>query len=103
MISVNVTVKDSHYTHMEISGHSESADAGEDVICAGVSSISFGLCNALDMLAGIETINVGNNKITIDITEPNDTTDLILETGVIQLRTVEDFNGQFMKVNITEE
>ena len=103
MIRVNCTVKDGHIVHLDLSGHSESADRGEDLICAGVSTVVFGLCNALDEIAGIDTIRVDQNLIAVDILKPDQTTDTIMRTGLIQLMTVEEQYSHFMKIQLTEE
>lgn len=103
MIRVNCTVKDSHIIHLDLSGHSESAARGEDLICAGVSTVVFGLCNALDEIAGIDTIRVDQNLIAVDILKPDQTTDTIMRTGLIQLMTVEEQYSHFMKIQLTEE
>ena len=103
MIRVNCTVNKGHYTHLDVRGHSGSADRGEDLICAGVSTVLFGLCNALDVIAGIETVRIDHNLITIDILKPDQTTDTIMHTGLIQLQTVEEQYSQFMKIHLTEE
>ncbi len=103
MIRVNCTVKDGHIVHLDLSGHSESAARGEDLICAGVSTVVFGLCNALDEIAGIDTIRVDQNLIAVDILKPDQTTDTVMRTGLIQLMTVEEQYSHFMKIQLTEE
>lgn len=103
MIRVNCSVKDSHIIHLDVKGHADYASHGEDLVCAGVSSILFGLCNALDEIAGIETIEVNHNLITVNILKPDQTTDVIMRTGLIQLMTVEEQYSQFMKIQLTEE
>lgn len=103
MIRVKCRKKDGHITYLSLEGHADSADYGQDLVCAGVSSIMFGLLNALDEIAGIETIKVDQNLITVNILEPDQTTDLILETGLIQLKTVKEQYSQFMKIQLTEE
>ena len=103
MIRVNCAVKDGHIVHLKAKGHSESAARGEDLICAGVSTVVFGLCNALDEIAGIDTIRVDQNLIAVDILKPDQTTDTIMRTGLIQLMTVEEQYSQFMKIQLTEE
>ncbi|MBR3349912.1 MAG: ribosomal-processing cysteine protease Prp [Solobacterium sp.] len=103
MIRVNCSVKDGHIVHLKAKGHAEAGPYGEDLVCAGVSSILFGLCNALDESAGIETIEADQNLITVNILKPDQTTDTIMRTGLIQLMTVEEQYSQFMKIQLTEE
>lgn len=103
MIRVNCAVKDGHIVHLKAKGHAEAGPYGEDLVCAGVSSILFGLCNALDEIAGIETIEADQNLITVNILKPDQITDTIMRTGLIQLMTVEEQYSQFMKIQLTEE
>jgi len=103
VIRVNCSESDGHITHLEVRGHADYAAHGEDLVCAGVSSIMFGLCNALDEIAGIETIKSDQNLITVHILKPDQTTDTIMRTGLIQLMTVEEQYSQFIKIQLTEE
>ena len=103
MIRVNCSESDGHITHLEVRGHADYAAHGEDLVCAGVSTVVFGLCNALDEIAGIDTIRVDQNLIAVDILKPDQTTDTIMRTGLIQLMTVEEQYSHFMKIQLTEE
>lgn len=91
-----------YYTALTIQGHAESAEYGQDLVCAGVSSIAFGLCNALSDIAGLETIQAENNMISIRSSEPSDLVQVILETGIIQFRTVEMSYSDYIDIKITE-
>ncbi len=98
MISVRVTRNEDMITRMKVSGHAGSDEYGKDLVCAAVSGIVFGLCNALDLIAGIDTCTIGNNLITIEIHEPDTTTETIMNTGLIQLKTVQEMNQNFIKI-----
>ncbi|HLR64459.1 MAG TPA: ribosomal-processing cysteine protease Prp, partial [Pseudogracilibacillus sp.] len=47
MIKVMTTKQDNEYIAIEVSGHAESGPYGFDLVCAGVSAITFGAVNAL--------------------------------------------------------
>ncbi|MBE6128466.1 MAG: ribosomal-processing cysteine protease Prp [Erysipelotrichaceae bacterium] len=102
MVHVVADIHDGYYTAVTVSGHAESADYGQDLVCAGVSSIAFGLCNALSDLAGLETIQAANNMISIRCEEQNDLVQVILETGIIQFRTVAMSYADYIDIQITE-
>ncbi len=102
MIHIVADRHNGFYTALTISGHAESAEYGQDLVCAGVSSIAFGLCNALSDIAGLETIQAENNMISIRCEEPDELTQVILETGIIQFRTVEMSYGDYIDIQITE-
>ena len=98
MIKVNYEAEDEHYSHLEVSGHADSGDYGKDLICASVSSIMFGLMNALDCLdldIGIEQLE---NRIVIDNHTDSQIADNYLELVLIQLKTIENSYGNFIKV-----
>ena len=45
MILVKYGFEEGHYSYLNVKGHAMSDDFGKDLICAGVSSIMFGLMN----------------------------------------------------------
>ena len=72
MIYISVLKKNNRIVGKNSHGHADYANHGEDLVCAGVSSIVIGLCNALDVLYPSAKCTVANNIITIKINEPND-------------------------------
>ena len=98
MIRIRVTETDGRITAMHVSGHAEAAPYGKDLVCAAVSGIVFGLCNALDQIAGIETISVTDNTVTISVDHPDDLSETIMRTGLIQLKTVGEKNQNYIKI-----
>lgn len=87
---------------LSVSGHSGSAEHGQDLICAGISAISFGLCNALDQSRSDADIRIGENSIEIHVNHPDEKTDIILQTGLIQMKTVEESNEKYITVKQME-
>ena len=98
MIIVQYTKQDDKYLHLEVSGHAEYAKHGEDLVCAGVSSIMFGLINMLDELN--ENIDIKKTKDAIII---NNLTDSIkvqdyIELVMMQLKTIEKTQSNYLKI-----
>ena len=56
MIQVSIGMCEEHIISLQCKGHAGYAEAGKDLVCAGVSSILFGALNALDEM---EKGNVG--------------------------------------------
>ena len=81
-----------------VTGHADSDVYGHDLVCAIVSGIMTGLCNAMDQLAHEDNMIVDEGHVEIHVTHPNEKTDLILETGLIQLKTAEEVNQDYLKV-----
>ena len=98
MIEVVLTSDREGIRSVRISGHSQSADKGEDLICAAVSAIAFGTCNALYELGSDAECSVGDNRIEIRNCGSDELTQTILKTAVVQLKTVEEGNTQFLNI-----
>ena len=98
MINVSYKTKDDHYTYLSVKGHAESDDYGKDLICASVSSIMFGLMNAIDQTKHDVEIKELTNHIEIINNSKKEEIDNYLELVLIQLKTIEESYGEFIKV-----
>ena len=98
MIRVIYEAKDDIYLSLEVSGHAEYDESGKDLICASVSSIIFGLMNALDALHDDVEIKQLTNKITIYNHSDSNIIQDYLELTMMQLKTIEESYGDFIKV-----
>ena len=103
MINVHFIKSGEHYKYVSALGHANAGEAGEDLVCAAVSSIMFGICNALNEITKINDIEILENEIIINIKKPNSKTDLILETLRIELETVRETNKRYLRLKETEE
>ena len=98
MINVIYQEVDGHYTYLSVKGHAESDDYGKDLICASVSSIMFGLMNALDNHHEKIEIKELPNYIEIINNSNKELIDNYIELVLIQLKTIEESYGKFIKV-----
>ena len=98
MIKVTYEVKDDSYYSLDSKGHAEFADKGKDLVCASVSSILFGLMNALDELNENIEIEQLENHIKIVNHSKSEVVDNYIELVIIQLKTIEESYGDFIKV-----
>ena len=89
MIRVRVVRKNHLIQSITVTGHADSDVYGHDLVCAIVSGIMTGLCNAMDILVGEDDVIFEEGHVEIHVAKPNEKTDLILETGLIQLKTAE--------------
>ena len=97
MIKVIYSMVDDHYTYLSVKGHANSNDYGKDLICASVSSIMFGLMNALDETKDVE-IKELTNHIEIINNSKKELVDNYIELVLIQLKTIEESYTEFIKV-----
>lgn len=100
MIIVRVTVVNNMISHMSVSGHAGYDVKGKDLVCAAVSGITFGLLNAVDELVPSSRCTVSDNRIDIYIDHPDQRSQCVMRTGLIQLQTVEESDSGFIKVKM---
>ena len=103
MIQATVTVRNDRILKIEVSGHADSADYGKDIVCAEVSAVTTGLCNAIDEAGFNADMRVEAGHVVI-AAQNDDSHDLqvMLKTGVAQLKTIEYTNSEYIKVTNTE-
>ncbi|MDY6062994.1 MAG: ribosomal-processing cysteine protease Prp [Erysipelotrichaceae bacterium] len=101
MIKAVVDIHNEDIINLNISGHANFAEYGNDIVCAGVSSIIFGLMNALDEKR-VE-IKMEDNEINIRIIEADNRLRNYLELCLIQLKTIEEVKSQNLKIVIRKE
>lgn len=91
-----------------ISGHANFAKKGEDLVCAGVSAVSFGAVNAVIRLTEINPVieqgKDGFLRCIIPDKLPNDVDEkvqLLLEGMVISLQTIEKDYKKYVNIKFT--
>jgi len=105
MIEVKVLYNKKHkLIGIEASGHAESGPYGHDLVCAGVSAvITGGLNNIEDLQAFDITLIRGYSKVKPWFENDKITRhdQIVLETIVAQLRTIQESNPKSISVNNT--
>ena len=98
MIKITATRNNGKIISLTVKGHANSAPHGEDLVCAAVSSILVGGCNALNEHNCFAIkLNEGDASIT-EISHANEHDYEVLETMMIQFKTVEESNKKFLQV-----
>lgn len=101
MIQVTIERTNMNRIHsFTISGHAHFANHGEDIVCAGVSAVSFGMINAIMQLTKVKLdIDQGDNgflRCTVPEQlsgEVDEKVQLLLQGMVVSLQTIErDYN-----------
>lgn len=98
MITITVKHVDEHITSLEVKGHANSNEYGRDLVCAIVSGITTGLANALYEIMNIDNSIVEEGHVHFEIYEPNETTDTIMNTGLIMLKTAQEVNEKYIRI-----
>lgn len=98
MIQITVIKLNKKIQSISVKGHSNSAPKGEDLICAGVSSIVIGGANAI---ANPECYTFKQDDGLFEINEVKTASDHdydVLETMLIQLKTIEETYPKFVSI-----
>src|SRR5690625_3738255 len=106
MIKVIVSKNDEQIHAFEISGHANSGPYGYDLVCAGVSAVSFGAVNAVLELCETELIidQAGEGgylyvEVPAELqAEKAKKINLIFEAMIISLQTIEREYKQFIQI-----
>ena len=98
MIKITANRNDGKIINLTVKGHANSAPKGEDLVCAAVSSILVGGCNALSA-PNCFAIKLDSGDAEIkELKRANEHDYEVLETMVIQFKTVEETNKKFLQV-----
>ena len=99
MVRVTYGLDDSgNYSYLKVSGHADFAEKGKDLICASVSSIFYGLMNALEGMEEDAEINDSGKEIEILIKSGRQTVQNYIELVLMQLKTIEFSYGEFIRI-----
>lgn len=99
MVVVSIKKDGDVVSSINISGHACFADHGNDIVCAGISSIIFGGLNALVEL-GLDQDNIKvDSDIYIDLTNASNSIDIVVQTIIIQLKTIRESYPDYLDIN----
>lgn len=104
MVKVVVYKMHEEIRSVVIQGHADFAPNGQDLVCAGVSSIAVGIMNALDELVHNEcTFKMDAGFISIDVRNSHcERAQQILKVMLIQLLTMEGSYSNYIQIQQQE-
>lgn len=95
------------YISFEMKGHADAGPYGYDIVCAACSALSVNAVNSLEQLANYQPIvEVSDGYLYFEViselsSEQQGITNLLIESLVIGLQSIEDDNQKFIKVITT--
>lgn len=88
-----------------MTGHAEYAEAGKDIVCAGVSAVAIGTVNAATALLGVRLVDGTPERGTLEASVPQgmegrrgEDLQLLLEAMVNMVRDIESAYGTYIRV-----
>jgi uncharacterized protein len=109
LVKVEITrsIYDGKIMSYRSEGHANYDVHGKDIVCAGVSAVTFGTVNSIEALLGIvpeHTIYEGFLKVDIpERIEPKtfEQVQLLLESMVVMLKSIQESYGEFLTIKET--
>ncbi len=104
MIKVKIKMHGQEYKEIKVTGHANSAEYGKDLVCAGVSTTIVGTYNTLEKFNELNhgEFIVQEGFAHFIINQPTRENQLILETMVTTLETIEFSYGKFIHIDKQE-
>ena len=98
MIKILIKYEGNKFDSLEVKGHANSAPHGQDLVCAGVSAILIGGLNNLDNVKSFD-IKIEEGYTSVKrINEISAHDEIVLQTIVCGLKTIEESYGDFIKI-----
>ena len=98
MIKVLIKQEGKNFKSLEVKGHAKSAEAGKDLVCAGVSSVLTGGLNNLENPKDFDIIlEEGHARIeALKTISQHD--EVVMETIITGLKTIEESYSKFIQI-----
>ncbi len=102
MTHVKIIKKQNMTTHIEVKGHALSAQYGKDIVCAGISTVITGICNALDAISIYDgnQITIKEGLVIIPNLIDNEKVQIICEVLIVQLQMIERSYPKYIEISI---
>ena len=98
MIRIECVRENSKIVYLSLKGHANSDEYGKDLVCAAVSAIITGGLNALHNPKSFE-IKLYEGDVEVKAKNSVQEYDYdVLETILVQLKTVEEENAKYVKI-----
>lgn len=98
MIKVEIQYKGNGLDHIRVRGHANTAEYGHDLVCAAVSAVTIGALNALEQEDSYD-ISIEDGDVEVIAKGHIDEHDMtVIETFIIQLKTIEESNHGALEI-----
>ena len=98
MIKVLIKQEGKNFKSLEVKGHAKSADQGQDLVCAGVSSVITGGLNNLENPKDFDIILDEGYSYVEALKSISSHDEVVIETIINSLKTIEESYGEFIQI-----
>ena len=99
MITANFNYQNNIVESFEISGHAFAGEPGEDLVCAAVSAVTFGLTNSIINLDESElSIKMEDGYLLVENLPSSDACQTLIYGMITSLQTIEEDQFKYLTV-----
>lgn len=99
MITANFNYKNNKVESYEISGHAFAGEPGEDIVCAAVSAVTFGLTNSIIGLDESELIiKMEDGYLLVENLPDSEACQTLIYGMITSLHTIEEEHFKYLTV-----
>ena len=98
MIKVLIKFEEKKFKSLEVKGHANSAPHGEDLVCAGVSSVLTGGLNNLQNPKDFDIVLDEGYSLVKVINSISSHDEVVMETIITGLKTIEESYSKFIQI-----
>ena len=100
MLKVQIAYENNKFKSLSMKGHADSDEFGRDLVCAGASAVVIGGLNNIRDIKQFK-IKLLEGDVRVEaIGEISEHDEVVLETIISGLRTLEEDNKAFIKIEI---
>ena len=98
-----IKTRNGEYRGFNCIGHSGYANAGEDIVCAGVTSAVMTVLNGITEVAKLNaSVEVADNEIVLNLAERTKTSEVLLGSLKLQLEVLSEDYPDTINITVTE-
>lgn len=102
MIKINLLRKSAQLLGFEITGHSDYAQSGQDIVCAAVSILSFTAVNTLNFYHKKFDFCDDKDRFYLELKSNDITTDVILNNFRIGIESLTENYKEYVRLHLKE-
>lgn len=101
MIKVVIKENNQQIVFVNVTGHANSDEYGNDLVCAGVSAICVGIANQLvniGFMNDLGTVHINEGNFKVQVNQTNHDVQLVLETFETMMKTIQESYDKYIEI-----
>lgn len=101
MVKIDLFYCDDYLRRVTVYDHANFAKKGQDLVCAGVSAIVFGMANSFDELCHDDVdiiIDAKDTRITFEKKRNQRVVDLLFDVLLLQIQTIANEYSDYIEI-----